>query len=134
MGARTLRRVGAALLLLILPACLAPRPTDLDTLVQQDSTYLVAETLEPFTGPVIQYFDPAHEKVKLEGRLEEGVWEGELTVYHESGRIRYQGRLSAGAPCGSWVENREDEPAESVYQMLKQEIESMGLYPPCPEA
>lgn len=134
MRARRLRRWGATLVLLALAACLAPRPTDLDTLVRQDSTYLVPETLEPFTGPVIQYFDPAGEKIKLEGRLEDGIWEGELTVYHESGRIRYQGRLSAGSPCGSWVENREDEPAESIYQMLKQEIESMGLYPECPGA
>ena len=69
----------------------------------------------------------------LEGSLRDGLWEGELTVYHESGRIRYQGRLSRGAPCGAWVENRDDEPAGSLSRELKQEIESMGLYPPCPD-
>ncbi|GMV08030.1 MAG: hypothetical protein AMXMBFR53_43050 [Gemmatimonadota bacterium] len=119
--------------LLLAAACLTSRPTDLDTLVRQDSTYVTPGTLEPFSGPVVRFFEGGEGKVQLEGTLEDGVWEGELTVFHESGRVRYQGRLAHGTPCGAWVENRDDEPVESVYQMLKQEIESMGLYDPCPE-
>lgn len=114
-------------------ACFSGPPSDLDTLVRQDSTYLTPGTLEPYSGPVVRYFPGDSARVQIEGTLEEGVWNGELTVYHTSGRVRYQGRLHRGAPCGAWVENREDEAAESVYQMLKQEIESMGLYPDCPE-
>jgi len=127
------RLLPAVAALLLAAACLPSRPTDLETLVRQDSTYLTPGTLEPFSGPVVRFFEGGEGKVQLEGTLEDGVWEGELTVYHESGRVRYQGRLAHGAPCGAWVENREDEPAEGVYQMLKQEIESMGLYEPCPE-
>ena len=129
------RAVGLALAVapFLLRACTSAPPTDLNMLVRGDSTYFAPGTLEPFSGRVVRYFTNAPDKIQIEGTLENGTWEGELTVYHESGRIRYQGVMSRGAPCGAWVENREDEPAESVYQMLKQEIESLGLYPECPE-
>jgi len=119
-------------ILAVVAGCSVARPTDLSMLVERDSTYLLPGTFEPFSGPVVRYFatDPA--KVQVEGTLEDGVWEGEMTVYHVSGRIRYQGRLSAGSPCGAWVENQSDEAAESVFEELKQQINSMGLYPPCP--
>lgn len=117
---------------LVAASCSAAPPTELDMLVRRDSTYLAPGTHEPFSGEVVRYFDGEPRRVQIRGTLDEGRWEGELTVYHPSGRVRYQGRLSAGAPCGAWVENREDEAAESVYQELKQEIESMGLYPDCP--
>ncbi|NJD19044.1 MAG: hypothetical protein FIA95_07165 [Gemmatimonadetes bacterium] len=112
----------------------APGPAaDLGTLVLRDSTYLEPGTLEPFSGRVVRHFTDAPEKVELKGTLVDGTWEGELTVYHESGRIRYQGQLSAGAPCGAWVENREDAEAASVYETLLQDVESLGVYPDCPE-
>ena len=50
------------------------------------------------------------------------------------GRIRYMGRFANGDRCGAWTENQDPDPPGSIYQELKQEIESMGLYPPCPEA
>lgn len=115
------------------PGCVGAPPTDLATLVQQDSAYLTPGTLEPFSGAVVRYFPDAPGGVELEGRLEDGTWEGELTVYHRSGRIRYQGSLSRGAACGAWLENRKDEAAGSLYRDLKRDIESMGVYPPCPE-
>lgn len=115
------------------PGCVGARPTDLATLVQQDSTYLTPGTLAPFSGAVVRYFPDAPGLVQLEGSLENGTWNGELTVYHRSGRIRYQGSLSRGAACGVWVENRKDEAVESLYRELKREIESMGVYTPCPE-
>ena len=130
-----MRCVGPSLLaaLLLAAACAQGPPTDLGTLVQRDSTYLAPATLEPFSGRVVRYFADAPEKVQIEGTLEDGTWEGELTVYHPSGRVRYQGVMYRGAQCGAWVENRDEGPAESVYEMLKQEIESLGLYPECPE-
>lgn len=126
------QRAATCALVLVLSSCAGAPPVDLDSLVREDSTYLAPGTLEPFSGPVVRYFEEDPARVQLEGVLSEGVFEGELTVYHASGRVRYQGRLSRGAPCGAWVENREDEAAASVYEALKQEIESMGLYDPCP--
>lgn len=119
-------------LALVVMACARAEPVELGTLVLQDSTYLDPATHEPYSGPVVRHFARHPEKVQLEGVLQRGTWEGEMTVYHESGRIRYQGRLSGGAPCGAWVENQSDEKAESVLEELTQQINSMGLYPPCP--
>ena len=115
-------------------ACSAPRPVELGTLVARDSTYLDPQTLQPYSGPVVRHFRDHADRVQIEGRLEDGVWEGEMTVYHPSGRIRYQGALSQGSPCGAWVENQTDEAPGSVLQELTQQINSMGLYPPCPES
>ncbi|MDP2959135.1 MAG: hypothetical protein Q8N53_22125 [Longimicrobiales bacterium] len=115
------------------PGCAGTRPVDLATLVQRDSVYLAPGTLEPYSGAVVRHFVDEPDRVQLEGRLEDGTWEGELTVYHRSGRVRYQGSLSKGAACGVWVENRKDEAAENLYRELKREIESMGVYPACPE-
>lgn len=120
-------------LALLLGACFQGRAANLDTLVLRDSTYLSPVTLEPYSGPVVRYFAGDSGRVQIDGRLEDGTWEGELTVYHRSGRIRYQGRMAAGAPCGAWLENREDAEAGSIYLMLRQDIESMGVYPPCPK-
>lgn len=133
----TLRRRVAAVLVAVATiaaaACSHPVPVELSTLVVQDSTYLDATTREPFSGPVVRHFMDHPDKVQLEGTLENGVWEGEMTVYHESGRIRYQGALSRGAPCGTWVENQDDEKPKSAFQELNQAINSLGLYPSCPK-
>jgi hypothetical protein len=121
------------LLTSVLTASCGPgRTTDLATLVHRDSTYLTPGSLKPFSGRVVRHFDDDPGKVQIEGTLENGVWEGEMTVYHESGRIRYQGRLSRGAPCGTWLENRDDEVTGSVFDELKKDIASMGVYPDCP--
>lgn len=120
-------------MLLAAAACANGPPADLSTLVQQDSVYLTPDTGEPFTGRVFRRFADKPDANQIEGALQDGRWEGEFTAYHPSGRVRYQGRMHEGAPCGAWVENRDDEEAEDIYQALKQEIESMGLYPPCPE-
>ena len=129
---RTLLRLAPLLWALTL-ACKAPRPVELGTLVERDSTYLDPGTLEPYSGPVVRHFRDSADRVQIEGVLENGVWEGEMTVYHPSGRVRYQGALSHGSPCGAWVENQTDEEPGSVLQELTQQINSMGLYPPCPE-
>ncbi len=114
-------------------ACGSIPARDLDSLVLQDSTYLEPETLEPFSGDVFKTFRDRPEDMQLTGSLVDGTWNGELTVYHSTGRIRYQGRLVEGTQCGAWIENREAAVPESVYEELTQEIESLGLYPPCPE-
>jgi hypothetical protein len=129
----TLARFTASLALLLLwAACSVTGARDLSELVLQDSTYLDPGTLEPFSGPVVRYFPDGEADVQLRGHLEQGTWEGELVVYHRNGRVRYQGDLSRGVKCGAWTENIDPDPPGTVYQQLKQEIESMGLYPPCP--
>ena len=71
-------------------------------------------------------------KVQIEGELLEGTWHGELLVYHESGRIRYMGSFDRGDRCGPWTENTLDRDPVNLYDQLLSEVETMGLYPPCP--
>jgi hypothetical protein len=122
------------LLLLFLAACgRIGQEWDLSELVVQDSTYFDPVTMLPFTGHVFRNFEDDSTTAELRGELLDGTWNGELTVYHPNGRIRYMGSLSVGAQCGAWIENRDPEPPGDVFAELKQEIESMGLYPPCPD-
>lgn len=119
-------------LLAAVSACVAPAaPVELRDLVLRDSTYYAPETLDPYTGPVSSTFLTDPERIQLEGEMLDGTWHGELSVYHRDGRIRYQGRLERGVRCGAWTENTDPRPAANIYQELVDEIESLGLYPPC---
>ena len=99
----------------------------------RDSTYLDPVSLEPFTGPVFKTFVDDRENIQMRGTIEGGTWNGELTVYHPNGRVRFQGELVNGVQCGAWVEDEDDAPAESVYEEIVKEIESLVMYPECPD-
>ena len=132
---RTAPRLGrgwpVALVVLALGGCQAPS-RELTELVVQDSTYLDPETMLPFSGRVFRNFAGEVGGLQLEAAMREGTWEGELTVYHESGRIRYQGEMSGGARCGAWVENENPTEPETVYEAIKEDLESLVMYPECP--
>jgi hypothetical protein len=108
-------------------------PRDLAELVVADSLYLDPTTGARWTGPVYRPFEDDLERTQLEGELLDGAWEGELTVYHRNGRIRYIGSFRGGERCGPWTENADSILTESVYDALIREVETMGLYPPCDE-
>lgn len=114
-------------------ACGGPEPVDLNALVIRDSLYVEPESGVPYTGPVFRDF-PDAEGPQLEGALREGEWHGEIRVYHPNGRIRYMGSFDMGSMCGPWTENSDSTLNESVYEDLLDEIESLGMYPPCPES
>ncbi len=118
---------------LFVAACASPEARELDRLIVEDSTYLVPETGEPFSGPVFSEFDDDPGRLQMEGTLRDGVWHGELTVYHPNGRIRYQGRMVEGTQCGAWIQNRDSVAPERLADALKQDIESLGMYPECPD-
>jgi hypothetical protein len=106
-------------------------PRNLTELVLRDSTYYAPETMEPYTGPVFGRFVLHPDRVQLEGELLNGAWNGELRVYHRSGRIRYEGRFENGVRCGAWTENADPRPTTSIYDELNDAIESLAVYPPC---
>jgi hypothetical protein len=120
---------------LLLSGCsdVVRRVVPLDDLVLRDSVYMDAETLEPFTGGVERVFNDDPREVQLRGDLVNGMWNGDIIVYHENGRIRYMGSLADGEKCGEWIENRDSDPPSDILAELKQEIESLGIYEPCPE-
>lgn len=118
------------LLLASAASCGGTPPRDLGELSVVDSIYVDAMG-SPYTGPVFRSSpDPVH-RVQIEGSLRDGLWEGELVVYHANGRVRYMGSFAAGERCGPWTENADSVAVESVYDQLVREVESMGLYPPC---
>ena len=96
----------------------------------RDSLYVDPGTGEAFSGPVFRSFESDPERVQVEGALLGGAWEGELTVYHSNGRIRYMGSFRGGERCGPWTENADSTPVGSALDMLVREVETMGLYPP----
>ncbi len=108
------------------------RSRDLSTLVVVDSLYVDPGCGEPFSGPVHRPFPSEPDRIQIEGRLLEGTWDGEFRVFHGNGRIRYMGSFDAGARCGPWTENIDSIGSRSVYDALLDEIESLGVYPPCP--
>ena len=126
-------RIVAMLAVLCLSACSGPTPRSLDELVVRDQTYLDPETLEPYSGPVFRSFPSPDEGVQVRATLRDGTWEGLLTVYHPTGRVRLQGEMSAGAQCGGWVEDDRPTAPESLYEEIKQDLESIVMYPACPE-
>ena len=117
--------------LLLMAACEEREPTDLNALQVIDSVYVVPETRAPFTGPIVRYFEEEPDKVQLTGALREGVFDGELVVYHPNGRVRYMGSFRDGDRCGPWTENADSTATGSVYEDLMREVETLGLYPPC---
>ena len=108
-----------------------PPARDLDELVQEDSTYYAPETMEPYSGPVFRTFPDEPSKVQISAELKDGTWHDEMIIYHASGRLRYMGSFWEGERCGPWTENADSTPPASVFDELVNEIESMGVYPPC---
>ena len=132
------RATGLARLLLCLAvpslaACTRTPPREITELVVQDSTYLDPKTLLPYSGPVFRNFPGEGGGTQLEAMLRGGAWEGEFTIYHETGRIRYEGEMSGGAQCGAWIENESPVEPESAYEAIKEDLESLVIYPDCPE-
>lgn len=116
---------------LLATACSGHERTDLAALAVVDSLYVVPETLEPFSGPIVRYFEEPSDLVELEGGLRDGVFDGELVVYHPNGRVRYLGSFRDGQRCGPWTENADSTESGSVYDQVMREVETLGLYPPC---
>ena len=133
MGSVVLRLVLVALSLWVLSGCSEPRGRDLGELVVRDSVYLDPETLVPYSGPVFRVFPPEDGgSLRLRATLRNGAWEGEMTVYHSTGRIRQQGETAGGAKCGGWTENDQPVAPASLYEEIKADLESLVMYAPCP--
>ena len=122
------------LILPLLASCGLTPPRLLEELAVVDSAYVDPDTNAPYTGPVIARFSEAGGgDIRLEARLEDGLWEGEFTMFHPTGRIRYQGSMASGSQCGGWVENENPELPESLLQEVTEELESLVIYPECPD-
>lgn len=134
MGSVQLRLALVVLSAGALCGCLGPGGRDLGELVVRDSLYLDPETLAPYSGPVFRVFAPEDGGgVQLRAILRDGAWEGEMTIYHSTGRIRQQGETASGAKCGGWIENEQPNAPKSLYEEIKADLESLIMYAPCPD-
>jgi len=113
-------------------ACQELTSRDLSELTVRDSTSFHPESLEPYNGAVYRRFADNPEQVLLTGVLRNGTWNGEMTVYHPSGRVRYQGEMANGTQCGGWLENEDDTEVDDAFEEIKRELESLAIYPACP--
>ena len=122
-----------ALAALAIASCSGPPSRPLTELVVRDSTYFDPATGLPFSGRVFHDFGGEEGGRQLEAAMRDGTWEGELAVYHPTGRIRYEGEMSGGARCGVWVENENPVEPQSAYQAIREDLESLVVYAECPE-
>ena len=114
-------------------------PVDIATLVRQSEVFLTADG-EPYSGPAFSIFEADPSKIREEGRLKDGEWDGLYESYYFNGQLdsrilysgteyhgafeRYyangdviaKGMYEMGARCGDWIDvGGNDE-----------------VYPPCP--
>ncbi len=115
-------------------------PIDLNTLVRVSEVFLTADDSEPYTGPAFSVFETDPTKIREEGTLKDGEWDGLYESYYFNGQLdsrllyseteyhgafeRYyangdviaKGMYEMGARCGDWIDvGGNDE-----------------VYPPCP--
>ena len=80
------------------PAALAAQtPMNLDELVNRRGVYLQAQTLEPFSGPVVAYEEGA---VRERGTLQNGRWNGVRETFYLDGKLEAKETYRAGVPHG----------------------------------
>ncbi len=48
--------------------------------------------------------------------------------------MRYQGELVDGEHCGAWLEDRGENPPADLPTEVMEEIESLAMYPECPDS
>lgn len=65
----------------------AQEPMNLDQLENRRGVYLQRPSFEPYTGPVIAHW-PETGRVRIEGNLVEGRWDGEVVSYYRLGTLK----------------------------------------------
>lgn len=59
-----------------------------------------ASALQTYTGKVVIYYDEEKKSPRMEGRLQDGLLQGEGKEYDEAGRLRYMGSFVDGQYAG----------------------------------
>ncbi len=105
-----------------------PEPIDLSTLVRQNEVFVTVGNAKPHSGPAFSTFATDPTKVREEGTLKDGEWEGLYESYFFNGqlesRINYsdreyhgpleryygngdliaKGMYEMGSRCGDWID------------------------------
>ena len=106
----------------------AQEPINLVNLVQRGDTYLTLETLVPYSGPAFSVFPSDSNRIREQGTLRGGTWEGlyesfyfngqvdstleyrdgefdgSFERYYFDGKLLAKGSYSMGVRCGEWID------------------------------
>ena len=117
-----------ALLAAVHPQASAQEPMNLDELENRRGVYLQRPSFEPYSGPVVAYWD--HGELRERGTLVEGRWHGVYEEYYALGTLKaretyrngvlhgpFEAYFKKGAPSdkGSYSNGRLDGPYESFW-------------------
>ena len=116
----------------------AQEPMNLVNLVQRGDTYLTLETLVPYSGPAFSVFPSDSNRIREQGTLRGGTWEGlheyfyfngqvdskieyrggefdgSFERYYLDGKVLAKGSYSMGVRCGEWIDEG-GQPTQMTY-------------------
>tara|TARA_Y100001001_G_scaffold7419_1_gene7119 strand:+ start:98 stop:526 length:429 start_codon:yes stop_codon:yes gene_type:complete len=116
----------------------AQEPMNLVNLVQRGDTYLTLETLVPYSGPAFSVFPSDSNRIREQGTLRGGTWEGlhesfyfngqvdskieyrggefdgSFERYYFDGKVLAKGSYSMGVRCGEWIDEG-GQPTQMTY-------------------
>ena len=111
---------------------------NLVNLVQRGDAYLTPETLVPYSGPAFSVFPSDSNRIREQGTLRGGTWEGlyesfyfngqvDSTIeyrdgefdgsferYYFDGKLLAKGSYSMGVRCGEWIDEG-GQPTQMTY-------------------
>ena len=116
----------------------AQEPMNLVNLVQRGDTYLTPETLVPYSGPAFSVFPSDSNRIREQGTLRGGTWEGlyesfyfngqvdskieyrdgefdgSFERYYFDGKLLAKGSYSMSVRCGEWIDEG-GQPTQMTY-------------------
>ena len=116
----------------------AQEPMNLVNLVQRGDAYLTPGTLVPYSGPAFSVFPSDSNRIREQGTLRGGTWEGLYESFYFNGQVdskieyrdgefdgsfeRYyfdgkalaKGSYSMGVRCGEWIDEG-GQPTQMTY-------------------
>lgn len=113
----------------------AQEPMNLDQLENRRGVYLERPSFEPYSGPVIAYWEDG--RVRVRGTLVDGRWDGVRESYYALGTLKaresfsegvldgpFEAYFKKGAPSdkGTYVNGRLDGPYESFWLRQPAEV------------
>jgi hypothetical protein len=113
----------------------AQEPMDLDRLENRRGVYLQRPSFEPYTGPVVAYWENG--RLREKGTLVDGRWDGVRESYYALGTLKaretysngvlngpFEAYFKKGAPSdkGTYVNGRLDGPYQSFWLRQPAEV------------
>ena len=83
-------------------------PRNRDDLVESEGLFLDPETMEPYTGPTVDFLSFQGVQLQMRGTYSNGELDGPIEFYWDNGQLRSKGFFSNGEPDGPWQDYYEN--------------------------